>query len=68
MRRESGDWFATESATLDPADLALGISELALSARFVDDALDGNRPLSLDARRHGGRDRDARAGQRSRDA
>jgi len=38
VRRESGDWFATESATLDPADLALGISVLELSARVVDDA------------------------------
>ena len=39
LRRERGDWFATESATLDPADLALGISVLELSARFTDDAL-----------------------------
>ena len=38
VRRESGDWFATESATLDPSDLALGISELELSVRAVDDA------------------------------
>lgn len=38
VRRESGDWFATESVTLDPADLALGISTLELSARIVDDA------------------------------
>ena len=39
IRRERGDWFATESANLDPADLALGISELQVSARFVEDAL-----------------------------
>ena len=39
VRRERGDWFATESATLDPADLALGITVLTLSARFTDDAL-----------------------------
>ena len=39
VRREGGDWYATESATLDPADLALGISEFAVSARFEDDAL-----------------------------
>ena len=38
VRRESGDWFATESSTLDRSDLALGISELELSARAVDDA------------------------------
>ena len=42
LRRESGDWFATESATLDPADLALGISVLELSARVVDDAFTGS--------------------------
>ena len=65
VRRESGDWFATESATLDPADLALGISELALSARFAEDALTATGALSLGARGHGGRDRDARAGQRA---
>ncbi len=39
VHRERGDWFATESATLDPADLALGVTELSVSARFVDDAL-----------------------------
>ncbi|MFO1322991.1 MAG: translocation/assembly module TamB domain-containing protein [Burkholderiales bacterium] len=39
IKRERGDWFATESANLDPADLALGISVLQLSAKFVDDAL-----------------------------
>ena len=39
IRRERGDWYATESANLDPADLALGISVLDLSAQFSDDAL-----------------------------
>jgi translocation and assembly module TamB len=39
LRRERGDWYATESTTLDPGDLALGITELDLSARVVDDAL-----------------------------
>ena len=42
VRRESGDWFATESTTLDPADLALGISVLELSVRAVDDAFTGS--------------------------
>ena len=51
VRRERGDWFATESATLDPADLALGISEFALSATFAEDALTAT-----------GRFRSARAG------
>jgi len=51
VRRERGDWFATESATLGPADLALGISEFALSAAFAEDALTAT-----------GRFRSARAG------
>ncbi|MEO8507471.1 MAG: translocation/assembly module TamB domain-containing protein [Betaproteobacteria bacterium] len=42
IRRESGDWYASESTTLDPADLALGITVLELSARFADDALTAN--------------------------
>ncbi len=39
VRRERGDWFATESETLDPTELALGITQLDLSARVVEDAL-----------------------------
>ena len=39
VRRESGDWYATDSATLDPTGLALGITVLEMSARFNDDAL-----------------------------
>lgn len=45
VRRESGDWFATESTTLDPADLALGISVLELSMRAADDALTASARL-----------------------
>jgi translocation and assembly module TamB len=39
LRRERGDWFATESTTLDPSDLSLGITVLELAARFNEDAL-----------------------------
>ena len=39
LHRERGDWFAAGSTALDPADLALGITALELSARFTDDAL-----------------------------
>jgi len=39
LHRESGDWFGAESTTLDPADLALGITVLEVSGRFDNDAL-----------------------------
>lgn len=39
VRRERGDLFGTESATLNPAELALGITVLGLEARFVDDSV-----------------------------
>jgi len=39
LAREKGDWYAAESATLDPSDLALGITALDVTARFTDDAL-----------------------------
>ncbi len=39
VRRERGDWYGTDSAAADAASLALGISELAVGARFADDAL-----------------------------
>jgi len=42
VKRESGDWFAAESASLDVSELALGITTLDLSGRFVDDALDAS--------------------------
>jgi translocation and assembly module TamB len=42
VRREEGDLFATESTTLDAGELALGITELVLAARWSDDALDAN--------------------------
>ena len=41
VRRERGDWYGTDSASLDAANLALGITDLAVSARFADDALSG---------------------------
>lgn len=41
LRRERGDWYGTDAAELDAANLALGISELSVSTRFVDDALTG---------------------------
>jgi translocation and assembly module TamB len=40
VKRESGDLFAAESASLDVSELALGITALDLAGRFVDDALD----------------------------
>ncbi len=42
MKRESGDWFAAESETLDVSELALGITTLEISGRFADDALDAS--------------------------
>ncbi len=39
VRRERGDWYVSDSATLNPSDLALGITVLELSANFSDDAL-----------------------------
>ena len=39
VRREKGDWFRTESATLGPSELALGITALEVAGRFTDDAL-----------------------------
>ncbi|MEO8751345.1 MAG: translocation/assembly module TamB domain-containing protein [Casimicrobiaceae bacterium] len=42
VHRESGDWFATESVTLDPADLALGIAVFEVSVRAADDAFTGS--------------------------
>ncbi|MCC7325889.1 MAG: translocation/assembly module TamB domain-containing protein [Burkholderiales bacterium] len=39
IRRERGDLYTSDSATLQPSDLALGISELQLSARFAEDAM-----------------------------
>jgi len=51
VRREAGDWYGGESTTLGPAALALGITELAVSGRFADDALTAS-----------GRFRSARAG------
>jgi translocation and assembly module TamB len=51
VRREGGDWYGGESTTLGPAALALGITELAVSGRFADDALAAS-----------GRFRSARAG------
>jgi translocation and assembly module TamB len=45
LRREGGDWYAAESATLAPSDFALGITELDVSARFVDDALSATARL-----------------------
>jgi len=42
VKRESGDWYAAESTTLDAAELALGISAFDVAARFVDDALDAS--------------------------
>ena len=40
VRREQGDLFATDSATLDATQLAFGITELTLSARLNDDAVE----------------------------
>jgi translocation and assembly module TamB len=51
VRRERGDWYGTDSSRLDPSELALGITELAVSGRFADDALTAS-----------GRFRSARAG------
>lgn len=42
VKRETGDWYASESTTLDAAELALGISAFDVAARFVDDALDAS--------------------------
>ncbi len=39
IRRERGDGYAGESTTIDPSELALGISALEITARFVDDAI-----------------------------
>ncbi len=39
LAREGGDWFASQSTTLDAGDLALGITALDVDARFTDDAL-----------------------------
>jgi len=39
LRREKGDWFRTESATLGPSELALGITAFEVAGRFTDDAL-----------------------------
>jgi translocation and assembly module TamB len=51
VHREAGDWYGTESSTIDPTELALGITELAISGKFADDALTAS-----------GRFRSARAG------
>ena len=45
VRRERGDLFGTESATLNPAELALGITVLGLEARFVDDSVTASGTL-----------------------
>ena len=37
IARERGDVYGTDTATLAPGELALGISKLTLDARFVDD-------------------------------
>ena len=42
VKRESGDWFTAESVSLDVSELALGITTLDLTGRFVDDALDAS--------------------------
>ena len=42
LRREGGDWYGTESTTINPSDLALGITELAISGKFADDALNAS--------------------------
>lgn len=39
VRRESGDWFGSDSPTLAQKDVALGISALELTGTFTDDAL-----------------------------
>ncbi len=41
VRREDGDWYGTnaDSETLDPTKLALGITELAVTGKFAEDAL-----------------------------
>ncbi len=39
VRRESGDWFGSDSPTLAQSDVALGITTMELAARFTDDAL-----------------------------
>lgn len=39
VRREKGDWYGTESSTIDPSALALGITTLEVSGKFTDDAL-----------------------------
>ena len=39
VRRESGDWFGSDSPALAQKDVALGITTLELTGRFTDDAL-----------------------------
>ena len=68
VRRESGDWFATESTTLDPSDLALGITELELSARVGRRCAHGDGALSFRARGQRRRHGDARGRAACRDA
>ncbi|MEP7329544.1 MAG: translocation/assembly module TamB domain-containing protein, partial [Betaproteobacteria bacterium] len=40
VKRESGDWYAAESTSLDVSELALGITSFEIAGRLVDDALD----------------------------
>ncbi|MEO6565103.1 MAG: translocation/assembly module TamB domain-containing protein, partial [Casimicrobiaceae bacterium] len=42
VKRESGDWYASDSTTLDAAELALGITAFDVAAKFNDDALDAS--------------------------
>ena len=39
VRRESGDWFGSDSPTLAQKDVALGITAMELAGTFTDDAL-----------------------------
>jgi translocation and assembly module TamB len=45
IARERGDIYGTESLTLDPGQLALGITTLELDARFADDAVNATAKL-----------------------
>ncbi len=42
VKRESGDWYASESTTLDAAELALGITAFDVAAKFTEDALEAS--------------------------
>jgi translocation and assembly module TamB len=74
LHREGGDIYGTDSLSSDRADLALGITTLALDARFADDGVDATATLrsqragNADARLAVAAPPDAPPGQISRNA